>query len=61
MKIKTISRETFLRVCKEKGVEVAPKDHPFYSEGPSMHFLSPTQKQQLQKGTGTNPQRECTT
>ena len=57
MKIKTISQETCSRLAAKHGITPMPENHPFFSEGPSIASLSPTQKQQLQKGTDS-PQKD---
>ncbi len=57
MKIKTISREVSSRMAAKAGFTPMPEGHRFYSEGPSIAFLSPTQKQQAQKGTDS-PQKD---
>ena len=54
MKIKTVSRETASRIAAKYGFTPMPKDHPFFSEGPSIVFLSTTQKEQVRKGADSH-------
>lgn len=49
MKLKPISKEAQRTAAESAGAKPLPKDHPIRSEGPSIMFLSRTQKQQLRK------------
>ena len=57
MKIRTISREVSSKIAAEVGFKPLPENHRFFSEGPSIAFLSPTQKEQVRKGTDS-PQKD---
>ncbi len=55
MKIKTISAEALSKVAPE--FDLMEEGHRFYSEGPSIAFLSRTPKPSAQKATGS-PQKD---
>jgi hypothetical protein len=40
MKIKLTSREYSERLARERGIPIAPPDHPIYKEGPTFILLS---------------------
>jgi hypothetical protein len=44
MKPKGISREEVAKIAAQHGATILPPEHPVYSEGPSIIFLSSTQK-----------------
>jgi len=44
MKIKLTSREYSERIARERGIPIAPPDHPIYKEGPTFILLSDTPK-----------------
>lgn len=46
---KRISKAEWEALFAELGMKPAPPDHPIYSEGPSIQFLSRTQKPSEQK------------
>ena len=50
MKLPIISTEEFRKIAEKYGATPMPKDHPFYSEGPTIIFSSRTQKQSVQRG-----------
>jgi hypothetical protein len=45
MNLKLTSRKEMERLGKKYGIPPLPKDHPYYSEGPSITFSSGTPKQ----------------
>ena len=49
MKAKIISRERLREVGKKHGFKEMPKDHPFYSEGMSITFVSRIRKRPQRK------------
>jgi hypothetical protein len=51
MKIKTISAKAFFAAAAKSGIKPLPEGHRFFSEGPSIHFLSRTPTQSVQKAT----------
>ena len=40
MKIKLTSREYSERLARERGIPIAPPDHPIYKEGPTYILLN---------------------
>lgn len=40
MKIKLTSREYSERLARERGIPIAPSDHPIYKEGPTFILTS---------------------
>ena len=55
-KIHTWTAEELEKYCKEHDIPMAPDDHPIYSEGVSIIFLSPTSKLLNQKDTASTPE-----
>jgi hypothetical protein len=55
MKQKRISRAEWDKFFAENGIEMAPPDHPIYSEGPSITLLSRTSKPSEQKDIVSMP------
>lgn len=51
MKKKRMSREEIFRLAEEAGIPSAPPDHPIYSEGPSITFISRKEKRPDRKDT----------
>ena len=54
MKPVITSREAMLKKALKAGATVPPDNHPIFSEGPSIHFLSHTQRPSQQKDTGSD-------
>ena len=42
------------KVNKEFGIEMAPDDHPVYSEGPTIMFVHHRPEQSVQKNTNSS-------
>ena len=60
MKLKTISEEEFQELSRQTGIPIAPDDHPYYSEGPSVMFLHRTSEQSKNKDTASTPKSSDT-
>lgn len=48
MKIKLTSREYAERLARERGIPIAPPDHPIYQEGPTLVFFSDSLKSDVE-------------